>query len=640
MKASVLRHIIFTFLVSICTSAYTQEQKLYRLDSIAEQYFQNSNYQKAVDFSKEGVGIAEKLNSDSMLIRLYLRMSYSADYLGFYDLCQEYNFQLLELYEKTKNRSGVGSALNDIGIIHYYKDEYQQALKYAFKALEIYKSLDDSAGIAMCYNNIANSNADNTDYKKGLEYYFKALEINKKLNDYDGIVMCLGNIGETYFEMEQFEKASEYYNEAEKLGLKHEVDIWYMITPYLGIAHCGLENNDVLKALDYANKTLEITTENDFRAERSQVYLTLSDIYELMGNSQKALDLFRAHKNLEDSIYRDENKTKIAELSTMYELREKDTQIELQKTRIDRENQILQRNKIVLYILVLAVVIVLFFVYYLFRQNKRRKRTNSLLNEKNELIEEKNHNITQSILYARKIQNAILPAVSDVKKSFPESFIFYKPKDIVSGDFYWHHQENDMSIIAAVDCTGHGVPGAFMSMMANDLLNQIVLDEKVVTPSVALTNLDARIKQNLKKGEDESESRDGLDISLCVYNHQQNLVEYSGAKNDLYLLRDGQLIIHKANRYSIGGSVENKTFKDESIQIQSGDEVFLFTDGLADQFGGEKDKKYSYKRFRELLISISNQNMSEKEKSISETFESWKGNNEQLDDICIIGIKF
>jgi serine phosphatase RsbU (regulator of sigma subunit)/tetratricopeptide (TPR) repeat protein len=272
-------------------------------------------------------------------------------------------------------------------------------------------------------------------------------------------------------------------------------------------------------------------------------------------------------------------------------------------------------------------------------EEKVKERTAEVIEQK-VIIEERNKDITDSIKYAKKIQQAIIPPSDLLKNSFPESFIYYKPKDIVSGDFYWFQNFNDeVFVFAVADCTGHGVPGAFMSLICNNLMNQIIGDEKITSPGKALTILDKKLHSLLNKSADRT-SNDGMDIALCAYNLKTGTLQFSGAHRPLLIVSNGVMKEIKPSKHSIGGYFDNdKTFVDHDISLQKGDTIYVLTDGYTDQFGGPKGKKFKFKQLQSILIANANKPLNEQCDVLNQAIENWKGNLEQVDDICVIGIR-
>ncbi len=271
-------------------------------------------------------------------------------------------------------------------------------------------------------------------------------------------------------------------------------------------------------------------------------------------------------------------------------------------------------------------------------EQKVQERTGEVHKQK-AIIEEKNKDITDSIRYAKKIQQAVAPNIDEFNKNFTDSFILYKPKDIVSGDFYWFEHFGDTTVFAAADCTGHGVPGAFMSLICSDIMYKVITEQKIHDPGKALNGIDEKLVKLIKKSS-EASANDGMDIALCTYERRYKIMSYAGAHRPLILIRDKQIIEYRPNKFSIGGhSTEGKHFDMTEIKVKTGDVIYLLTDGYADQFGGDNGKKFKFKNFKELVISISDKPMKEQKEILDETFEGWRGSLEQIDDVCVIGVK-
>jgi serine phosphatase RsbU (regulator of sigma subunit) len=278
------------------------------------------------------------------------------------------------------------------------------------------------------------------------------------------------------------------------------------------------------------------------------------------------------------------------------------------------------------------------------QQNEEIEKQRDYVVEQKEKIEHQNKEITDSIVYASRIQKAILGNIEEVTEKLKNSFILFKPHSIVSGDFYWftevETEAKSYKIIIAADCTGHGVPGAFMTVMGHDLLDEIIEKQKIINPSEILKKLDFHILQKLKKSTD-NQVNDGMDISILVFDSQDKKVLFGGAKNPLYYVRNNEINIIKGSKCAIGGNdFKNKTFEEHEILLQNNDIFYIFSDGFQDQFGGEKNQKYMTKIFREFLFSISNQEISEQKYLLENEFMNWKKDNKQTDDVLIIGIKF
>ena len=267
------------------------------------------------------------------------------------------------------------------------------------------------------------------------------------------------------------------------------------------------------------------------------------------------------------------------------------------------------------------------------------EKKNRLIEKQKQLVEEKNKKITDSINYAKRIQQAILPSEKLIKSILPDSFVFFQPKDIVSGDFYWISSINENNaLIGAVDCTGHGVPGALMSMMGYNLLEQVVKEHQIYEPAVILNELSKQIVGSLKQTDGYATVKDGMDIALCKINFQNYELEYAGAHNSLYFIRNGILTETKADSKPIGISTKSGSFSNHKIKLEKGDCFYVFSDGFADQKGGTTNNKFFYQPFRELLVRIHQLPMKEQHAQLEAVMNKWKGDKEQIDDMLVIGV--
>jgi len=268
------------------------------------------------------------------------------------------------------------------------------------------------------------------------------------------------------------------------------------------------------------------------------------------------------------------------------------------------------------------------------------RRTRSEVESAYQALAEINKDITDSINYSRRIQDAILPEQEILRNFMSDSFFMYNPKDIVSGDFYWFTQYDNKIIVAVADCTGHGVPGAFMSMIGHNLLNEIVHVKDITQPNEILSRLDRGLRKLLKQDSENSSARDGMDIAICSIDPENNLLEFAGANRQALVFSKGMLQELRGERAPVGGAFrdgENR-YTNHTMRIEKGDQIYLFTDGLTDQFGGPNNKKLMGKRFRQLLNIVNPLKMAQQKRIISKFFSDWKGNNSQTDDVLLIGM--
>lgn len=361
------------------------------------------------------------------------------------------------------------------------------------------------------------------------------------------------------------------------------------------------------------------------------------------GDYEKALDYLKRFKAAQDSLLEikteKENALRQAEKSKLEAARER---AEAERQRIFTLAMLLG--------LVLALGLAASVIYMLVvkrrshrelqQQHDALEQANEEITQQQKLLDEQHTEILQSINYARRIQMAILPTIQHVHAAFADAFIFYRPKDIVSGDFFWFHRTQHRIYLAAVDCTGHGVPGAFMSVLGMSLLNQIVNDDPTLEPAEVLNRLHQGVIQSLKQQEAGASQQDGMDIALVVLDKSTRMLHYAGAHNPMYLMHKGQLETLEADKSPIGGwRYADHKFSNQTVHLQPGDSFYLFSDGLADQFGGQQGRKFSYRRLRELINAHHNQPMASVGRTLEEAFVQWKGDIEQLDDVLVMGVR-
>jgi serine phosphatase RsbU (regulator of sigma subunit) len=395
-------------------------------------------------------------------------------------------------------------------------------------------------------------------------------------------------------------------------------------------------------AKKYALKGTELVEKSGDKEELKNCYITLSNIFAAAGDFPSAYKYEKWVHIVTDSLNSDAINKRIGQMQAMYESDKKQSKIDLLTKDNEIQGEKITRQRIINYTVVAGLLSVLVLAFISLKRYREKKRANVEITHQKEIIEEKNKEIVDSIQYARRIQKALLASENLLKKNLPEYFIYYKPKDIVSGDFYWALEMPDASrfIIAACDCTGHGVPGAFMSLLNISKLNETVRERKITQPDLILNNVREEIIEALSSEDVEEKSRDGMDAVICSYDFKNKHLQFAAANNAPVIIRSGELIEFKADKFPVGiHQGELKPFTLQNTELQKGDIVYCFTDGYADQFGGDKGKKMMSKNFKELLRSISDKSMDQQKQALDNSFSSWKGNLEQLDDVLVIGVR-
>ena len=520
-----------------------------------------------------------------------------------------------------------------LGLIHYYLKNYKKSLKYYNKALKISEKYENIHGIAKINSNIGIVETAMNKTKKALKHFEKALKYAEDQNDEIFKAQIYDDMADCYIKQKDFHKAEIYLAKAmiiaEKLNNKQG-----KIYILLGLADVYDKTGRFEKALRYANRALVIAEKIQSISFIRDIYQKKSEIYENQHQFEKALTYYKKYKNLGDSIFNKEKNRQIQETESKYLASKKQEEINRQKLELAKRDSQIKIKRTQNYIFMITVFLLLLVIFFIFRNLKHKQKVNFL-------IKKQNKRITDSIEYAEKIQKAALPSEKVLNRLFKEHFILYKPLQIVSGDFYWAVKKDNHSIFAAADCTGHGIPGAFVSMLGISFLNELTLISDLRRPDLILEEMRSILKKSFRQTDKESEQTDGIDISLCSINNDTNELFFSGANNSAYLIRNKELIELEAVPNPVGVYYKELTFKIQKIKLQKNDIIYLFTDGYADQFGGNnlKKEKYTIKRFQNMLIEISTKSMSEQKNILEHEFELWKKDFKQIDDILIFGIK-
>ncbi|MDQ3110128.1 MAG: tetratricopeptide repeat protein [Bacteroidota bacterium] len=637
-------------------------------------------YKKAIQCSKsrrDSAGVAIHANANRNL-------GFTIGNLGKYNDAEPYMEEALRLYSSIHDSTGLASVYVVYGQIEKDRGNYDRALSLLFTGLEIAEKKKDDKNIARMMNNIANVYVGQDKLDDAITFYEKSLAYKKKLGLKEEIGNTYGNIGVVYFEKKNYVKALEYYRlalpmkvlandrrgmastnnnmglvfmaqnlmDSAELYVLKSLAIRLEINDETGIASSQTSLSDIYnktdrcqKAVPLALNAIELARKNGAKEILVRAYGAASNAYRCLGNFKACADYLQLYVGMHDTLLQEASMKQAEEMKEKYESvkqeqRIKDLQMESNATKLKNaadEARAEQKQ----YIVWAGAIIALLLILFLFIRQRENQKSKLVLQKAYNEIETQNKNITDSIRYAQRIQQSILPDAENFNALFPESFIFYKPKDIVSGDFWWIHKTPEgQSVIAVADCTGHGVPGAFMSVMGADILSQMTNNKNINTPDEALHFLDEGVRQQLRQTGGDDQSRDGMDIALGLFDFKAEEVQFAGALRPLLTVRDGKLHEYPAARFSIGGAFSGKkNFMNHTIKVQKGDMLYLFTDGYSDQFGGPKGKKFKTAQLKELFVSIAALPADEQYAKLDEQFAKWKGSLEQVDDICVAGIK-
>ena len=627
-----------------------------------------ANYLLSIENNNEIYKYASITHDTSRLCRASTLSGTCYYILGNYpNALKEYQTALY-LSKKTNDLKTQSRALNNMASIQDELKNYKLALKYYQQAIIIKKHMGDKKGAIDSQENMATVYSKIEKYKKALDQYQIVLSYREENIDEKGLPKTLMNIGYVNEKMGHLNQALDYYSKSLKLFYKQD-DKTNIAICLNNIGDIYYAQKKFRQAIDSSQKSLAISQKLKSKTRIKSSALSLTKSYVEKNDYKKAYNYHVLYTQMKDSLFNKESAMVLQQMETKHQTEIKQQKIEKQNLTIDKQNllidkqEALNRNKkIMLFALLGGFILVLFITFQVYRSYKHKKKAvrllsikNVIIKEKNTtlnkanieiteqkvIIEEKNKNIMDSIKYAERIQNTILPLDSFLKKHLPESFILYKPKDIVSGDFYWMEMLNDRIYISAVDCTGHGVPGAFVSIVGFNNLNKTIMEFHLTKPSEILTKLNDLVVDTFVR-RSKSDVKDGMDIALLTIDTKTNQYEFSGAQNPLYIINsENELTVIKGNKYPIGSSIEPKIFDNHYIETKKGDMIYLFSDGYIDQFGGPKGKKFMRKRFKELLLSIHTNNMETQKVILDNTIKDWmlENNEEQLDDILVIGIR-
>jgi serine phosphatase RsbU (regulator of sigma subunit)/Tfp pilus assembly protein PilF len=643
------------------------------LSDIAVVQFDSGKFDNSLEYLKKALELKKSLNDKEGSVNILSQLAQTNNNLFRQETAIEYYNDALEIAKETSNEKLASSILDNIGNIYYDQNQFDKAIESYKQSLEIEKKLGNEENVAVNLNNIGIAYYDQGNFEKAEEYYENSLNIFEEMGDQKEMSISLNNIGNVNYDWEKYVKALDYYEKS--LKIKEELGYQAGIaTSLFNIGNIQVKMNNNKKAVDYYNKSIEVSNEIEFNDLITKNLYALSLTYKEIGNVDKAFEFYEKYAESKYSFEKYDPEGQVSEMMSkvkekekksaeiISQLKEEISQQKLlaeleaeknQKTLKLKNLQLLQKEQKISFqktINILALIGILLIGLYsimLLRQFRLKKKANIQLAEQKSIAEEQRdqiatqkREITDSINYAQRIQNAVLPSVTTIEKLLPEHFILFRPKDIVSGDFYWTAHKDDKIVFAVSDCTGHGVPGGFMSMLGISFLNEIVSKDIKLEANYILNELREFIIQSLHQTGKDDEAKDGMDIALCIFDKTKNELQYAGANNPMYLIRNGELEIHKANKMPIGiHTMDNKPFQNNSLQAQKGDIIYLFSDGYIDQFGGPNQKKFSSKQFRKLLLDNHKNNLKEQKLAIEVELDNWMKETEQIDDICVMGIK-
>ncbi len=585
------------------------------LFNIGNIYRNKLNYSKAIEYYIQSLNVNEEIGRKVGVAKNLENIGLIYSRQNVFDKAIEYYLKARDINAEIGNTVNLANNINNIGVIYTHQNNFKRAIEYFNESLEINLQLGNQRSIANNYSNLGDVQQKIGNYEKSLEFFHKALEINEKIDNPNGRALNYGNIGTTYLNQVLY-PSGDTNNRAMVLDEATQKSI-------------------LNKSFFYLNKAINVLTELDDIHKLSYYHEKLALVCELLEDYKAAYESFRKYKTMQDSIFSSENK-KVSE-----SIAERDNLLKDEKIkRLEAIDHINDLYKSILFGSVFFLFILLASIYFRFREKKKLSEKLTFQNQEIEIqrasLEEMNEHVFSSIRYASSIQNALLPWENTLSNSFKEHFVIYKPKSIVSGDCYWYQSVKGIKFVASVDCTGHGVPGSMLAVIANTALDDAVVSKKLTDTSEILHHINMKVTELLHQRDFENTSRDGMEIALVAI-HKEKL-QFSGAGRPLYIF-DKELEIIKTDRKGIAGYLNNLDYEYRSYEcpIHDGMKIYLTTDGYADQMN-EDGKKFGTKRFLELLKKISMKPLKEQHEILVRELSIHQGNKNQIDDITILGI--
>jgi serine phosphatase RsbU (regulator of sigma subunit)/Tfp pilus assembly protein PilF len=600
--------------------------------------------------------------------------------------------QALENYKKVlliahqlNDKQDLAHAYQFIGDLYTKLHNVPKAMESYQKTIAIYKELNDERRLCNTYANIGAMYKENKDYVNSLKNYQKSLSMAEELKMEESVKELLDCIGMVYLRLGDAEKAQEYVQRALKMAesMNTEASVYLIYWSYIRLTRVYMYQKNFKQAKVYSDKAIEI--ENAFDVSiRWEIEKNASQIDSALGNGMGAFEHYKRYIILRDKL-KSEEVHKLAMKDKFQN--DYDKQKAAEKIEQDKKDAV---TRIIIWSVAGGLFIVIIFAGFIFRSLRTTRKQKRIIEEQKQLVEEANEElnqqneeisaqrdvvtnqkeqiekihleVTQSINYATRIQVAILPETELLNQNLSDYFVLFKPKDKVSGDFYWWAKVENQLIVTVADCTGHGVPGAFMSMLGISFLREIVIKEYITNPAIILKRLRKEIIHALKQKGEFSEQKDGMDMTLISVNTETLEMQFAGANNPIYIVRKSvysgseksmednyqhsdpvdfgfRLDELKGDKMPVAIYENMQSFTNQELLLEKGDCLYLMSDGYQDQFGGPRYKKFLSKNLRKLILENCYKPMGEQRKIYESTIVNWIGNNEQVDDITFMGIK-
>lgn len=623
-------------------------------NNIGAVYGEIGKNKESLEYHFKNVKLGESAGDKESIANSYVNIGNVYNQMQNYYLSVQHILKAIPLYEELKLEKPLGTCYYNLAVSNYHLKNYEKASEYGLRSNEYFQRSNTLSQIPNNYSLLSNIALDQKNFDGALVSAKTGAELALKLSNTYALFFLYENMAQAYRNKNQSDSALHYINRTVDIALQFNYDP-FKLKSYRSkglILHNRKDYKNAILYLDTAQLLAQNARDLGVQSDCEQ-YLALC--YKALSQPDKAFDHLYSSFTLKDTLFQNSNARSILELQTLFETEKKELQIKNQSLLLDSAKHKNEAKNRLLYFAAFASLCIAVFAFIAYKNFRETKKANVLISEQKKEVELKNAEITRqkhivdqkqkeildSIQYAKHIQLAILPPLELVNKHFPNNFILYQPKDIVAGDFYWAEHITDskqnLFFIAAADSTGHGVPGAIVSVVCSNALNRSVKEYHLTQPSLILDKTRELVLDTFSKsGEDV---KDGMDVSLMVFDLKNKTIAWSGANNPLWYIQNGVFHEIKADKQPIGKSEKFKPFTNHVIPYVEGSLFYLFTDGYPDQFGGPEGKKFKYNRFADLLVSSHHMDMRAQAQHIGNTFSNWKNKQDQTDDVCVIGIR-
>ena len=602
-------------------------------------YDYKSDYIKSLDYYTQSLAIRRKMNDQKGISESYANMAIVYEYLGKFPEALKCHYDALIIDEKLGNKYGVGVININMASVYNQQQKQKESLECLYKAKKIFTELKSDGGLGYAESGIGIIYLSQGKYKEAEAH----IEISKKIftdiGDRQNVGNCLVSLGQIYMQLNKFKESEKAFKES--LAISNEVgDRRGTSMTYLGFANLYSKSNSYPKAKLCMDSAISIAKNISCVQCLKDHYASYAQIDSTSQNFKGAFLNLKLFIRYNDSLVNDENNKKSSQAKLQYDFDKKAIADSLKnveakiKEELKHEQEI-QQQKTYSYGAALGFTLMLVIAGISYRAFKQKQKTSLIIEQQKNIVEEKQKEIIDSIQYAKRIQNTLLAENSLLQKVIPNHFVLFKPKDIVSGDFYWATLKNDIFYLAVCDCTGHGVPGAFMSLLNTTFLNEAITEKNIKEPNAILNYVRQKLISNIS----QEGQQDGMDGILLCFDTKNKKISYAAAHNAPLLIHGNEAKELEYDKMPVGISQKNESFTNYQLSYEEGDTLYLFTDGFPDQFGGPKGKKFKYKQLEDVLINGSLLPLAQQSDLLNNKFEGWKGNLEQVDDVLIIGIK-